>query len=157
MTTTSPLRICVLPGDGIGIEVIEATVPLLERFGTVRAMRDATRGGLASILNEIAADSAVCLRLDESAIPVSDAVRRACELMGYDPLQIANEGKFAAVVGREEAREAVAFMRAHPLGENAAVIGEVAAAPPGVVVLRTVFGGERVVDVPYGDILPRIC
>ncbi len=133
------------------------TVPLLERFETIRAMRDATRGGLASVLNEIAADSAVCLRLDERAIPVSDTVRRACELMGYDPLHIANEGKFVAVVGSEEAREVVAFMRAHPLGANAAVIGEAAAAPPGIVSLRTVFGGERVVDVPYGDILPRIC
>jgi hydrogenase expression/formation protein HypE len=133
------------------------TVPLLERFKTVRAMRDATRGGLASILNEIAADSGVCLHLDEGAIPVSEAVRRACELMGYDPLHIANEGKFVAVVGGEEADEALAFMRSHPLGAAAARIGEVTERPEGMVVLRTLFGGERVVDVPYGDILPRIC
>jgi len=133
------------------------TVPLLERFATVRAMRDATRGGLASILNEIAADSGACLRLDERAIPVPEAVRRACELMGYDPLHIANEGKFVAVVGREEADGAVAFMRSHPLGAGAAIVGEVVERPAGTVVLRTLFGGERVVDVPYGDILPRIC
>jgi hydrogenase expression/formation protein HypE len=133
------------------------TVPLLERFKTVRVMRDATRGGLAAILNEIAADSGVCLWLDETAVPVSEAVRRGCELMGYDPLHIANEGKFVAVVGADEADAAIDFLRSRPLGAEAARIGEVTERPAGVVVLRTSFGGERVVDVPYGDILPRIC
>ncbi len=132
-------------------------VPLLERVKTVRAMRDATRGGLASVLNEIATDSAACIRLVEEAIPVSETVKRGCELMGYDPLHIANEGKFVAVVANENAEEALAFMKSHPLGLGAARIGEVAANPPGMVILKTVFGGERVVDIPYGDLLPRIC
>jgi hydrogenase expression/formation protein HypE len=132
-------------------------VPLLERVKTVRAMRDATRGGLAAVLNEIAADSAACIRLVEEAIPVSDAVKRGCELMGYDPLHIANEGKFVAIVPAEDAERALAIMRAHPLGRGAARIGEVSASPAGKVILKTVFGGERVVDLPYGDMLPRIC
>ena len=132
-------------------------VPLLARVKTVRAMRDATRGGLAAVLNEIATDSAACIRLLEETIPVSEAVKRGCELMGYDPLHIANEGKFVAVVANEDAEEALAIMRAHPLGLGAARIGEVAASPPGMVILKTVFGGERVVDIPYGDLLPRIC
>jgi hydrogenase expression/formation protein HypE len=133
------------------------TVPLLARVKGVRAMRDATRGGLAAILNEIAADSKACIRLVEGTIPVSAAVRTACDLMGYDPLHIANEGKFVAIVAREDADEALALMRAHPLGRGAARIGDVAAAPAGMVILETTFGGERVVDIPYGDLLPRIC
>ncbi len=133
------------------------TVPLLSQVKTVRAMRDATRGGLAAILNEIAVDSKVCIRLEEEAIPVSERVKRACELMGYDPLHIANEGKFVAVVGSEEAEKALAIMRAHPLGAGAARIGEIVPSPAGCVILKTVFGGERVVDIPYGDLLPRIC
>lgn len=133
------------------------TAPLLAQVRSVHAMRDATRGGLASILNEIAADSGVSIRLDEESIPVSEQVTRACELMGYDPLHIANEGKFVAVVAKEDAERALAIMRAHPLGKGAARIGEVAAGPAGVVVLKTAFGGERVLDIPYGDLLPRIC
>jgi hydrogenase expression/formation protein HypE len=133
------------------------TVPLLDEVRTIHAMRDATRGGLAAILNEIALDSGVCIRLEEEAIPVSEAVRRGCELMGYDPLHIANEGKFVAVVAAEDAERAISIMKAHPLGVQAARIGEIVPSPPGLVVLKTVFGGERVVDVPYGDLLPRIC
>jgi hydrogenase expression/formation protein HypE len=132
-------------------------VPLLAQLKTVRAMRDATRGGLAAVLNEIAADSAACIRIEEDAIPISEAVKRGCELMGYDPLHIANEGKFVAVVAKEDAERALAIMKAHPLGRGAARIGEIAASPPGMVILKTVFGGERVVDIPYGDLLPRIC
>jgi len=133
------------------------TVPLLSQVKTIRAMRDATRGGLAAILNEIAIDSKVCIRLEEGAIPVSESVKRGCELMGYDPLHIANEGKFVVVVGSEEAETALSFMRAHSLGVHAARIGEIVSSPPGLVILKTVFGGERVVDIPYGDLLPRIC
>jgi len=133
------------------------TIPLLAQVGSVRAMRDATRGGLASILNEIAADSRVCIRLDEAQIPVSEQVSRACELMGYDPLHIANEGKFVAVVAEEDAERALGVMRAHPLGRGATRIGTVLPEPAGLVVLKTVFGGERVIDIPYGDLLPRIC
>lgn len=135
----------------------ELIVPLLERVKGIRAMRDATRGGVAAVLNEIARDSGVCIRIDEAAVPVSEAVRNGCELMGYDPLHIANEGKFIAIVASEEAEEALAFMRAHPLGSGAALIGRVEAEPPDHVIMRTVLGGERVVDLPYGDLLPRIC
>ena len=133
------------------------TEPLLAGVKSVRAMRDATRGGLAAVLNEIATDSKVCIRLEESAIPISEAVSKGCELMGYDPLHIANEGKFVAVVAKEDAEKALAIMKAHPLGAGAARIGEVAREPRGLVILKTVFGGERVVDLPYGDVLPRIC
>ena len=133
------------------------TEPLLAGVKSVRAMRDATRGGLAAILNEIATDSKVCIRLEENAIPISEAVNKGCELMGYDPLHIANEGKFVAVVAKEDAEKALAIMKAHPLGAGAARIGEVAPEPQGMVILKTVFGGERVIDLPYGDMLPRIC
>ncbi|UCF04664.1 MAG: hydrogenase expression/formation protein HypE [bacterium] len=133
------------------------TVPLLERVRGVRAMRDATRGGLAAVLNEIALDSGVCIRIREEAIPVSEAVRKGCELMGYDPLHIANEGKLVAVVSDEEAAAALELMQGHPLGREATIIGEIAQAPAGHVILETPLGGERVVDIPYGDLLPRIC
>jgi hydrogenase expression/formation protein HypE len=135
----------------------ELIVPLLERVKGVRGMRDATRGGVAAVLNEIARDSGVCIRIDEESIPVSDAVRNGCELMGYDPLHIANEGKFIAIVAPESVEEALTFMRAHPLGRDAALIGRVAAEPQSHVIMKTALGGERVVDLPYGDLLPRIC
>lgn len=133
------------------------TVPLLERYPSVRAMRDVTRGGLAAVLGEIAGDSGVCCRIEEDRIPVGEAVRAGCELMGYDPLHIANEGKLVAIVPADVAEEALEWMRSHELGREAALIGEIAADPAGIVVMRTRFGGERVIDLPYGDILPRIC
>jgi hydrogenase expression/formation protein HypE len=132
-------------------------VPLLEKVGGIRAMRDATRGGLAAVLNEIASDSGVGIRIDEDAVPVKEAVRTGCDLMGYDPLHIANEGKFVAVVDPEHAGAVLDFLKAHPLGVDAAAIGEVLPSPKGYVIMRTPFGGERVVDIPYGDLLPRIC
>jgi hydrogenase expression/formation protein HypE len=133
------------------------TVPLLERFAGIRAMRDATRGGLAAVLNEIAADSGICLRVEEGLIPVSASVRNGCELMGYDPLNIANEGKLVAVVDPGEAEAVLEAMRAIELGRNAAIIGAAVEGPAGRVIMKTSFGGERVVDLPYGDLLPRIC
>ncbi len=133
------------------------TVPLLEKFSGIRVMRDATRGGLAAVLNEIAVDSNVCVRIEEGLIPVAESVRNGCELMGYDPLNIANEGKLVAVVDPAEADAVLAAMRGAELGENAAMIGGVIAGPGGSVIMKTLFGGERVVDLPYGDLLPRIC
>jgi len=133
------------------------TVPLLERFAGIRVMRDATRGGLAAVLNEIAVDSNVCVRIEEELIPVAESVRNGCELMGYDPLNIANEGKLVAVVDPAEADAVLAAMRGTGLGEKAAMIGGVIAGPVGRVIMKTSFGGERVVDLPYGDLLPRIC
>ncbi len=133
------------------------TVPLLGKFAGIRAMRDATRGGLAAVLNEIAVDSNVCVHIEEELVPVSGSVRNGCELMGYDPLNIANEGKLVAVVDPAEADAVLSAMRSTELGENAAIIGSVTAGPEGRVIMKTSFGGERVVDLPYGDLLPRIC
>jgi hydrogenase expression/formation protein HypE len=123
----------------------------------VRCMRDPTRGGLASALNEIAKQSKVGITIDETALPVHDVVRGACELLGLDPLYVANEGKLVAVVPAESADAVVSAMRAHPLGVEAAVIGTVGQSHPGMVTMRTAFGTTRVVDLLAGDQLPRIC
>lgn len=133
------------------------TVGLLERFNGIRCMRDATRGGLAAVLNEIAADSRACVRIEEASLPISDEVAKGCELMGYEPLHIANEGKFVVVADPSEAESIVEELRKHPLGREARIIGEIGTDPKGTVVMNTAIGGERVVDFPYGDILPRIC
>lgn len=135
----------------------ELIIPMLEQGFAVRAMRDATRGGLAAVLNEIASDSGVGMVVDEAQIPIPEAVLSGCELMGYEPLNIANEGKFVAVVDGSDAERVVEFMRSRELGRNAALIGEVVSEHPGTVVMKTIYGGQRVVDVPYGDLLPRIC
>jgi hydrogenase expression/formation protein HypE len=123
----------------------------------IHALRDPTRGGLATTLNEIARQSGVAIRLEETAIPVRDGVRAACELLGYDPLYVANEGKLVAMVAPEAAEAVLAAMRRHPLGTEAAVIGTVAAEPAGRVLLRTRIGGTRLVDMLTGEMLPRIC
>ena len=120
-------------------------------------MRDPTRGGLSSALNELADASGVGVRLDEAAIPLRPEVRAACEMLGLDPLYVANEGKLIAVVPPEDAERLLAAMRAHPLGRNAAIIGEVVADHPGMVILRSLVGGERVVTLLAGEQLPRIC
>jgi hydrogenase expression/formation protein HypE len=124
----------------------------------LRWLRDCTRGGLATVANEFALEGRFQIRLDEVAVPVHDAVRGACEILGLDPLYLANEGKVAALVAREDADAVLAAMRAHPLGCAAAVVGEVlAGGHPGLVTLRSAFGGERVVDLLQGEQLPRIC
>lgn len=123
----------------------------------VHAMRDATRGGLATVLNEFAATSQVGIRLNEVSIPVREEVRGICEILGLDPLYLANEGKLVVVVKSEQAQTVLAAMKSHPLGQNACIIGEVIASPPGAVLLKTPFGTERVVDMLVGDQLPRIC
>ena len=123
----------------------------------VRCLRDATRGGVATVCNEIAGSSGVALVLDEQSVPVREDVTGACELLGIDPLYVACEGRLVAVVDGARAEQAVAAMRAHPVGEGAAVIGTVKDDPPGLVLLRTSFGGTRIVDLLVGDPLPRIC
>jgi hydrogenase expression/formation protein HypE len=123
----------------------------------VHAMRDATRGGFATVMVELAEQSGVGVELDEAAIPVRDAVKGACELLGYDPLYLANEGKVAMFVSPDRAHAALAAMRAHSLGKDAAIVGELTASHPGRVVLRTAIGGRRWVDRLTGDMLPRIC
>ena len=125
--------------------------------GAVRVLRDPTRGGLATTLNEIARQSGAGLLLDEAAIPVRPQVAAACELLGLDPLYIANEGKLVAVVAPEFADAALAALRAHPLGREAARIGDVYADEHRFVQMRTVIGGRRVVDWLHGEPLPRIC
>ena len=123
----------------------------------VHVLRDPTRGGVASTLNEIAQAAGLGIRLDEARIPVWDAVRGACEILGLDPLYVANEGKCLLIVARQAAEAVLAALQAHPLGREAAVIGEIVADHPGRVVLRSQIGGQRVVDRLSGEQLPRIC
>ena len=123
----------------------------------IRCLRDPTRGGVSSTLNEIAAASGVAIRILESALPIRPAVRAACEMLGLDPLFVANEGKLVAIVPAAEADGVVEVMRRQPLGRDAAVIGEVLPGPPGLVTQRSVMGGERAVTLLAGEQLPRIC
>lgn len=130
---------------------------LVQAAPSTRWMRDPTRGGVATVCNELARAAGVAVVLDEDTLPVDPAVAGACDLLGIDPLYVANEGKLVAVVPPDEADAALAALRAHPLGAGAARVGEVRADPAGVVVLRTAFGGTRIVDMLVGDPLPRIC
>jgi hydrogenase expression/formation protein HypE len=123
----------------------------------IRCLRDATRGGVAGVLNEFAEQSKVGIRLEEQALPLRTEVRGMCELLGLDPLYLANEGKLVAVVPREHAAAVLRAMQAHPAGIHSTCIGEVVEKRPGRVTLATAFGGERIVDVPFGEQLPRIC
>ncbi len=130
---------------------------LLDAAPSTRWMRDPTRGGLGTVCNELARDADVTVVLDEPALPVEPTVMGACDLLGIDPLYVANEGKLVAVVAPGEVSAAIEALRGHPLGRDAAEIGEIQADPPGIVVLRTTFGGTRIVDMLVGDPLPRIC
>ena len=130
---------------------------LLAAVPGLRAMRDATRGGVATILNEVAVAAGVGVTVEEDQIPVRTPVRGAAELLGIDPMYVACEGRLVAIVDGQQADRAVAALRAHPLGEQAAVIGRVTADQPGIVLLKTAFGGTRIVDLLVGDPLPRIC
>lgn len=130
---------------------------VLARCPRVRCMRDATRGGVATVLNELAESSRVAIAIDERRIPLRAEVRGVCELLGLDPLYLANEGTLVLGCPREDADALVEAMRTLPEGRGAVVIGEVRAGPAGLVVMATSFGGERVVDVLYGAHLPRIC
>jgi hydrogenase expression/formation protein HypE len=130
---------------------------MLAASPAIRCMRDPTRGGVSSALNEIAAQSRVGMELEESAIPIQEAVRGACELLGLDPLYVANEGKLVAIVDAAQAERILAAMRAHPLGQQARIIGRVTESNPGLVMMRTSLGTTRIVDMLSGDQLPRIC
>ncbi len=123
----------------------------------IRCMRDPTRGGLSSALNEIAVQSGVSMEIDERAIPVREEVAGACELLGLDPLYVANEGKLIAIVDSASADAVLAAMRRHPLGAQAQIIGRVRAGVPPMVAMRTTLGTTRIVDMLAGDQLPRIC
>ncbi len=130
---------------------------LLRISKNVKWMRDPTRGGVAAALNELAEGAAFGVELEESAVPVQPAVQSVCELLGFDPLHLANEGKAILIVGAEDAEAVMTFLRSHPLGENAAIVGRLTERTAGRVVLRTVIGGKRVLDMPAGELLPRIC
>jgi hydrogenase expression/formation protein HypE len=137
--------------------VHDLVAQLLDHTTGVRAMRDATRGGVATILNEIATAAGVGVAVDEDAVPVRTEVRGACELLGIDPLYVACEGRVVVVVDGTEADAALGALREHPLGDQAAIIGRVTEEQPGMVLLNTGFGGTRIVDLLVGDPLPRIC
>ncbi|SNT04601.1 hydrogenase expression/formation protein HypE [Rhodococcoides kyotonense] len=137
------------PLNGLVAAMIEA--------GTVHTLRDPTRGGVAATLNEIATAASVGISIVEQALPIPDAVRDACGVLGLDPLFVANEGKLVAFVPEPDADAVLAAMRAHPLGVSAAVIGRCVDAHRGTVVARTGLGARRVVDLPLGEQLPRIC
>lgn len=123
----------------------------------IHAMRDVTRGGLATVLNEFALTSNVGIRLYEQSIPVREEVKGVCEILGLDPLYLANEGKLVVVVPQENAELVLSAMKSHPAGKDACIIGEAIPAPSGVVLLKTAFAAERIVDMLVGDQLPRIC
>ncbi len=130
---------------------------ILAACPATRCLRDATRGGVATVLNEFATASGVGIQIREAALPIREMVRGACEILGLDPLYLANEGKLVAVIPAPDADRVLAAMRAHPAGAEAAIIGEVTREPTGMVVMQTAFGGERIVDMLVGEQLPRIC
>jgi hydrogenase expression/formation protein HypE len=159
------MAVMMARGDmGIDADIHSDTAPVHELVDLVLAaapstrwMRDPTRGGLGTICNELAQDSGLAVILDEASLPVLPMVLGACDMLGIDPLYVANEGKFVAVLPADEAEAAVAALRSHPLGAAAVIVGEIVEQPEGVVALRTAFGGSRIVDMLVGDPLPRIC
>jgi hydrogenase expression/formation protein HypE len=148
----SPMQSDCAPLNGLVAALLEV-LPT----GTLHCLRDPTRGGLATTLNELALKSRTGIEVEEASVPVRAAVRGACELLGLDPFYVANEGKLIAVVAPEAAEMALAALRAHEYGRRAAVIGHVTDAHPGRVVLRTPLGARRVMDMLVGEQLPRIC
>jgi hydrogenase expression/formation protein HypE len=151
--------------EGLGFETelksdvapLAGLVAAMLSAGEIHALRDPTRGGLATTLVEIAAQSGVGVELDEPAIPIHGPVRAACEILGFDPLYVANEGKLVAFVPESDAGKILAAMRAHPYGAEAAVIGRAREDPGRRVHLRTAIGGTRILDMLPGEMLPRIC
>jgi hydrogenase expression/formation protein HypE len=130
---------------------------MFDAAGDIHVLRDPTRGGLASSLNEIATQSKVGIALVEESLPVKGDVQSACELLGMDPIYVANEGKLVAIVGPDSADAALRAMHAHPLGMDAAIIGRIVAERPGMVTAKTKIGGTRVIPMQIGEQLPRIC
>jgi hydrogenase expression/formation protein HypE len=129
----------------------------VDALDQIHCLRDPTRGGAATTLNEIALSSEVCIEIDEALIPVREEVKGACEILGLDPLYVANEGKLIAVVSAPFAEQLVSRMKRNPYGAGACIIGEVRSEPQGIVAMRTGFGGTRIVDMLVGEQLPRIC
>jgi hydrogenase expression/formation protein HypE len=150
MALETPIESDCAPLNGL-IEALVVAAP------GIRFIRDPTRGGVATVLNEIAEASEIAIEIDETQTPIRDEVKAFCEILGLDPLYLANEGKIVVVVSPEEAEAALTAMRAHPLGGRAGVIGRVVAGQAGRVTMRTTFGGWRIVDMLVGEQLPRIC
>jgi hydrogenase expression/formation protein HypE len=148
----SPLKSDCAPLNGLVANLLEALPE-----GAVHCLRDPTRGGLATALNELAGRSGAGIEIDEGAVPVHDAVRGACELLGLDPLHVANEGKLLAIVAPHHGPAALAALQAHEYGREAALVGWVTDEHPGRVVLRTLLGSRRIMDMLAGEQLPRIC
>jgi len=151
-------------GLSFGTDIVSDAAPLnhlvaatLDAAPNARCFRDPTRGGLASCLNELASASGVSITVDEESVPVREQVRGACEMLGYDVYQVANEGKMVAVVPADEADAALAAMKGAPYGADAAIIGSVAEGPAGRVYVKTSFGARRIMDMLVGEQLPRIC
>lgn len=150
LSLESSLQSDTAPLNGLVEEMLNAS-------GRIHTLRDPTRGGIATSLNEIAVQSGIGIRLTESAIPVRNETSGACELLGLDPLYIANEGKLLACVAPEDAEKVLAVVRSNKYGKNAAIIGEVTAGNPGTVLMETGIGGVRIIDMLTGEPLPRIC
>jgi len=123
----------------------------------IHVLRDPTRGGLATSLNEIASQSQVCITIDETSIPVTNQVAAVCEILGYDPLFVANEGKMIVILPEQKAAEVLAIMQHFPYGERSTIIGRISDSPKGRVLMRTSLGTTRIVDMLSGEMLPRIC
>jgi hydrogenase expression/formation protein HypE len=146
----SPVASDIAPLNGLVAAMLAASAD-------VRVLRDPTRGGLATSLNEVAQQSAVGIQIYEPKIPIKDGVWGACEMLGFDPLYVANEGKLVAIVGPEDAEKVLNVMRGTTYGEEAAIIGEAVAEPEGKVLMKTSIGGTRIVHMLVGEMLPRIC
>jgi len=130
---------------------------MLETSANIHCLRDPTRGGLATTLNEFARQSRVSIVIEEDKIPVKEGVRAACELLGFDPIYVANEGKLVAIVKPDDADKVLAQMRQNGYGRDAAIIGEVTNNRPGRVIMKTKLGPSRIIDMLSGELLPRIC
>ncbi len=144
-----------LKSDSASLHLIVSK--LLTACPDVHALRDLTRGGLAAGLNELAQTAHVGMIIDEEKVPIRSQVKNSCEIMGFDPIYIANEGKFVAILPKSQAQNAIKFLRNDSLGEKASIIGEVTADHPGIVIGKTQIGSKRVIDMPPGELLPRIC
>ncbi len=150
LTFEPPVLSDTAPLNGLVMDMLKATKE-------IHAMRDPTRGGLATTLKEFATDTGYCIMVEEDLIPVPSGVRGACELLGFDPLYVANEGILVAIASPDVFESLITVMKKHPLGKETTLIGEVKEAPSGMVLLKTSIGGNRIVEMLSGDQLPRIC
>jgi hydrogenase expression/formation protein HypE len=157
LTFQTAIQSDTAPLYGLVEAMLQASKETSGVYSPIHCLRDATRGGLSAVLNELAASSKVGIEFDEHRVPLRPEVNAACEMLGLDPFYVANEGKLVAIVSAEAAGPVLAAMRLHEYGKDAAIIGKVVAEHPGLVTAKTSIGGMRVVDVPAGELLPRIC